>query len=301
MNSGKPYTVSVRLMTYNHAKYIREAMESILAQQTDFNIEVVVGDDFSTDGTLDIVREYQSTEKIHIRILERRVGDAYWTKRQKLGRLYNFVNILENCTGEYIALLDGDDYWVDTLKLTKQVDFLESNQEFILVGTNAFINNQHDKKLLHHNSKTTFLLSDIALTNPFPTASTMFRNVLAKLDLSLITKTNFGDHLLYFMLQTLSGKAFKRFPDPSCVYRIHENGVYSTISKNERDKQKVKHFELLRSMTDRSLKRTYSRYISRICVSNLCRLSFPKNSNDYKIKIFFMLCFLKHRFNGIFS
>src|SRR5690606_15395238 len=118
------YTVSVRLMTFNHAPFIREAIESILMQKTNFFVEVVVGDDFSTDSTLDILKQYESTENIHIKILERRIGDQYWQKRQRHGRFYNFYSILENCNGKYIALLDGDDYWTDPLKLQKQIDFL---------------------------------------------------------------------------------------------------------------------------------------------------------------------------------
>src|SRR5690606_33947270 len=123
------YTVSVRLMTFNHAPFIREAIESILMQKTNFFVEVVVGDDFSTDSTLDILKQYESTDNIHIKILNRKKGDEYWFKRQERGRSYNFQNILENCTGKYVALLDGDDYWIDPLKLQKQVDFLEENPD----------------------------------------------------------------------------------------------------------------------------------------------------------------------------
>ena len=95
------------------------------------------GDDFSTDRTLDIVKSYQNSESIEIKILERKKGDSYWQRRQKLGRLYNFINILDNCTGKYVALLDGDDYWTDPYKLQKQVDFLEQNPTFSMCGAVA--------------------------------------------------------------------------------------------------------------------------------------------------------------------
>lgn len=125
------YTVSVRLMPFNQEDFIREAMDSIMMQKTNFLVEVVIGDDFSTDKTLEILKEYKNTEQIHIKILDRKINDDYWKKRQELGRLYNFTNILSNCSGKYIAMLDGDDYWTDPLKLQKQVDFLEANPDSV--------------------------------------------------------------------------------------------------------------------------------------------------------------------------
>ena len=128
--------LSIRLMTYNHEDFIEEALKGIDAQITDFNFEVVIGDDFSTDNNLNIINNYKFTNKnITVNILNRKIGDEYWIKRQKLGRFYNIVNILQNCKGRYIALLDGDDYWTDPYKLQKQVDFLESNKDYFFVSS----------------------------------------------------------------------------------------------------------------------------------------------------------------------
>ncbi len=125
--------VSVRLMVYNNELFIRETIESILMQKTDFKVEIVVGDDFSTDNTLNIIRSYSNTEKITIRILDRPEGGEYWQKRKAKNAFVrtNFMDIVENCRGKYIALLDGDDYWIDSLKLQKQVDLLEANPQFV--------------------------------------------------------------------------------------------------------------------------------------------------------------------------
>lgn len=121
------YTVSIRLMCYNQEKLIAKAMDGIMMQKTNFKVEVVIGDDFSSDNTLNIIKQYQNTDHIKINILNRTKGDEYWEMRQKHGRLYNYYNILHNCNGKYIAMLDGDDYWTDTRKLQKQVDFFEEN------------------------------------------------------------------------------------------------------------------------------------------------------------------------------
>ena len=138
--------LSVRLMTYNHSAKITECLESIEKQQTSFPFEVVIGDDFSTDHNLELIRKFISSsknEKITYVLLDRKRGDDYDVVRQEKGRLYNFVNIIDNCQGKYIALLDGDDYWIDPLKLQKQVDVLEQNEQVSLVYTNAEINSEN--------------------------------------------------------------------------------------------------------------------------------------------------------------
>lgn len=139
--TSEPYMVSIRLMCFKHAAFIRQAMDGIMMQQTNFKVEVVVGDDFSKDGTLDIIKTYRSTDNIEIKILERPEGGAYAKQRQALGRGYNFINILENCSAKYVALLDGDDYWTDPQKLQKQVDLLGQNKDCILCFTNASVLN----------------------------------------------------------------------------------------------------------------------------------------------------------------
>lgn len=237
MKNDRQYTVSVRLMAYNHAKYIRQAMESILAQQTDFNVEVVVGDDFSTDGTLDIVREYQSTEKIHIRILERKVGDAYWTKRQKLGRLYNFVNILENCTGEYIALLDGDDFWTDTSKLQRQVDFLETHDDASFCHHAFHVLQEGGLQVKWNrnelNRKRPVLEFKDILEFPYPKLLTVMfrRTVLEAYDLVYyLAENRVGDIPLWHLL-LLQGKGYFLDADMGC-YRSNPGGVTNALKED---------------------------------------------------------------------
>lgn len=116
--------VSVHMITYNHAPYIREAIESVLAQQTDFPFELVIGEDHSPDNTLAIVREYQQRHPDIIRVI---------TSDQNVGMARNARRTFEACTGKYIAYCEGDDYWNTPLKLQKQVDFLEANPSCSLV------------------------------------------------------------------------------------------------------------------------------------------------------------------------
>ena len=121
-------TVSVCVMTYNLENYIAEALDSILMQKTSFRYDIVVGDDGSSDGTRDILNEYASRNPTRISLL---------FHDKNIGMLANFVETLKACKGKYLAILDGDDYWTDPLKLQKQVDFLETHKEYSMVFHNA--------------------------------------------------------------------------------------------------------------------------------------------------------------------
>ena len=176
------YKVSIRLMTYQHEATIRQALDSILMQETDFPVEVVIGDDLSTDGTPEIIRSYASTEKIHLKVLDRHQGDAYWTERQKCGRLYNFEDIVRNCSGRYIALLDGDDYWLDPLKLQKQVDFLDAHPDAGMVYTDNLVLLQETGKTIEKKyvqaDDGDLLFERLLMKNHIPTPTVMVRSGL---------------------------------------------------------------------------------------------------------------------------
>ena len=228
-NDKKPL-VSVRLMTYNHAPFIREAMDGIMMQEINFTVEVVVGDDFSTDGTLDIIRDYKDTENIRIKILEREVGDEYWKERQEKGRLYNFTNILENCTGKYIALLDGDDYWTDPKKLQKQVDFLEANNDFVCSFHDCIHIDESGEKIKdsHYTKKhkKVLLKEDLIAGGGMSTLTVVFRTKALSSFPEYTKNALNGDLILWSMI----GKHGKAYFDESIgkgAYRIHGGGVYS--------------------------------------------------------------------------
>ena len=111
--------LSVIMTTYNHERYIAQAIESVLRQQTSFRIEIVIGEDCSTDRTLNIALDYQAQypEAIHIVRSEKNVG---WRE--------NYRRTIEAAKGKYIAMLDGDDYFTHRKKLQMQVDMLEADE-----------------------------------------------------------------------------------------------------------------------------------------------------------------------------
>jgi glycosyltransferase involved in cell wall biosynthesis len=123
--------VSISCLTYNHAPFLRECFDSFLAQKTNFDIEVLVHDDASTDGTQEIIQEYTSRfPAIFKPIIQKE--NQYSQGVRGIAVRFNFTR----SKGKYIATCEGDDYWTDPLKLQKQVDFLEANPNYSMCCTN---------------------------------------------------------------------------------------------------------------------------------------------------------------------
>jgi glycosyltransferase involved in cell wall biosynthesis len=116
--------VSVKMITYNHAPFITQAIEGVLKQKTNFPFELVIGEDCSTDGTRDIVVEYKKKYADIIQVL---------TSDKNVGAKKNSYRALKACRGKYIAFCEGDDYWQHPFKLQKQIDYMENNPECGLV------------------------------------------------------------------------------------------------------------------------------------------------------------------------
>jgi len=130
--------VSVVVLTYNQKDYIAECLDGILIQKVNFPIEIVLGEDESTDGTREICIEYAEKHPEIIRLFLRREKDKIYINGKKTGR-FNNIESLKVTRGKYIAFCEGDDYWTDPYKLQKQVDFLERNPEYGMVHTDCDI------------------------------------------------------------------------------------------------------------------------------------------------------------------
>ncbi len=128
--------VSVVMLAYNHERYIREALESVLAQKADFTMEILIHDDASTDRTAMIIKEYEDRYPNIIKAVYEK--ENQWSKN-----LYHFKKMIfnEKIKGKYFALCEGDDYWTDDGKLQKQIDFLETHPEHSMCMSNALVLN----------------------------------------------------------------------------------------------------------------------------------------------------------------
>ena len=129
MDERRP-TVSVCCITYNQERFLTQAVESVLMQETDFDVELIIGEDCSTDTTRTIALTYERRYPGRIRVL---------TPDANLGIMRNLMATFAACHGEYIAFLEGDDYWIDPTKLQRHVDALRANGNCALCGHDAEI------------------------------------------------------------------------------------------------------------------------------------------------------------------
>ena len=170
--------LSVSIVTYEQADYVRQALDSVLAQRTGFTTEIVVGDDGSRDGTGDILREIAGRHPERVRLLlhERNLGDR---------GLSNFMSTVDACRGEYVAFLDGDDYWTDPDKLQRQVDFLDAHPECVLCAhrvVQLWDDGSRDLSIrpyYHHRDGTVHDVGELMVENFAPKISTVVRREAA--------------------------------------------------------------------------------------------------------------------------
>ena len=134
MSKRDEVVVSISCITYNHVSYIAQCLDGFLMQKTTFKFEVLIHDDASTDGTQDIIKEYQLKYPDIIKPIIQK-ENQYSQGYRGFNAKYNY----SRAKGKYIALCEGDDYWIDPYKLQKQVDFLEQNPEYILSNSDADI------------------------------------------------------------------------------------------------------------------------------------------------------------------
>ncbi|MCI8570415.1 MAG: glycosyltransferase family 2 protein [Lachnospiraceae bacterium] len=135
------YKMSIVMPSYNNGQYIRQALESILAQKVDFSYQIIITDDCSTDNSVQIIKEYE--QKYPSRVL------ALYSN-ENCGLFRNMLKALKKMDGEYFCVLDPDDYWTDEARLQKAVDFLDSNPDYVIYATNVYkIYNDGSTEIYH--------------------------------------------------------------------------------------------------------------------------------------------------------
>ncbi len=218
MDKRKNSMVSVCMITYGHEMFIRQAIEGVLMQEFDSEIELIIANDCSPDSTDAVIQEV-------IKHHPRGFWIQYSRHNSNIGMMPNFIFALEQCTGKYIALCDGDDYWTDPLKLQKQVDFLENNDGFSMCFHDAVVLHNNKKVDFYVNkNKTVFSTDDLFNRHFIPTASIVFRNILDYPE--WFTHVASGDRLLVLLVSEI-GK-IKCLDDVMAVYRLHNGGVSNT-------------------------------------------------------------------------
>ena len=218
--------VSVCCPTYNHERYIAEAIEGFLMQETTFPFEILIRDDCSSDKTASIVKEYADKYPTLIKPVYEK-ENTFSKGVKPMPQLYKIAQ------GKYIALCDGDDYWTDPNKLQKQVNFLEENPDYVITYTavEAFNENGHVEDYAGGVIKDLETL-DLQQGSALNTSTTCFRNVLQLLPPEFFAAP-IGDIFLWSLLGAYGKGKYIKDISPN-YYRIHENGVYSKTNSQQR-------------------------------------------------------------------
>lgn len=228
--------ISVLVQTYRQEAFIKQCLDGILMQKGDFRMEIVLGVDGSEDATEAICRNYAAKYPNIIRLFVRDPADKVILFGQPIGR-FNFCQNLLTAEGEFIAIVEGDDYWTDPQKLQKQLRFLQDDPKRVLscTGRQVLRDGKQEidpviEEIITKNNNEPFRITPDNFFSSYcvSTCTCFFRK--EALDFSLVKEypTAFKDLFLFWAL-LLRGEAYL-LPDVTAVYRIHPGGIWSMQS-----------------------------------------------------------------------
>lgn len=227
LQNVKMTKLSVLIPTFNHHNFIAKTLEGALMQKTNFDFEIVIGDDASSDGNQLVIQEFvdKYPDKIRAFLHPENLGPS---SPRELGGKNNVAFLFGVCKGDYIALCEGDDFWTDPLKLQKQVDFLDSNPDYSLCHHQLSVIYEdntptHDFNI--ENQRDTSLLGDLLEDKLWflGTASTVLRNVFKNGLPKWWWKSASGD--LGIFIEVAKYGKIKYLPDNMGCYRKHHGGM----------------------------------------------------------------------------
>lgn len=235
--------VSVHMLTYNHEKYIEKAIKSVLMQKTNFPYELIIGEDCSTDKTREIVKKYQ---KLYPDIVKPILYET------NMGLMHNYRTVFENCSGDYIATIDGDDCWSDDTKLQQEADILDAKEHISIVAHSVdfnYIDKNRLDKAVHSDNKREFDLDYFIVNNSIDSVALMFRREVLDDKPELWYTAPYGDHILKVMC-LLKGNCYF-IKKAMAVYNIQSE---SFVHKNEAKflRQQIAYYtELIKFLPDK--------------------------------------------------
>lgn len=221
--------VSVCVITYNHKPYIAQTLDSILAQKTNFDFEIVIGEDKSTDNTRVICQMYAAKYPNIIRLLD---------TTGNLGVVPNFIRTANACQGKYIAVLEGDDYWIDDYKLQKQADVLEQdvNRTLCFTGRKEYDEATDHYTIYNENRGSNFYyLTDFAKDTFFHLSTVLFRKPETPQYFDRFKDfKGLYDRPLYISLLAESGGHVYKLRDICSVYRLNNTSTFVPLGAMKR-------------------------------------------------------------------
>ena len=248
--------VSVLMLTFNHGPFIAEAIEGFLRQKTDFPCELVIAEDCSTDDTRAVIRKYweRHPDRIRVRLNRRNIG----------GRRTN-IHAYRSCRGQYVASLDGDDYWVSPQKLQRQADLLDAHPDYALCFHSVRMiweDGSHEATVFRpRHIRDSYTLKDLLEYNFIGACSPMYRNGVFGEHPAWHLVMPVGDWSIH-VLHALHGD-IGYIDEPMGVYRQHRGGVYSGTGMAERLELAIEMLRRFRCALGNDYRRTINRSLCR--------------------------------------
>ena len=233
--------LSVAMITYNHEPFIAQAIASVLAQRTNFDYEIVIGEDCSTDGTRAIVEDFALRYPDRIRPILR---------EQNVGGLRNIESTLNACRGQYLAILEGDDYWTCEDKLQRQVDLLDAHPDCAICCHRVlFLDESRAEKpypgsgVRPRRPSGTYTLEDLLRDNFVVTCSTVLRRELMVPLPATFAALRVGD----WPRNALAARHgnIQLMDENMATYRLHPTSVWSSLSPSRQLREMIRMLELL--------------------------------------------------------
>lgn len=215
--------VSICCISYNHERYIKDALDGFVMQKTNFPFEIVISDDCSKDATRDIITEYKAKHPTLIRDV---------SPEKNMGAIPNFLHVQKKAIGKYVAICEGDDFWVDPYKLQKQVDFLETHSDYVACFHNAYVQRGQNRGLFNALNESHYPTTEDIISRRWfiATASLTYRKELKDFP-EWGNGVISGDYLLELLLAK-EGK-FYYMDDVMSVYRVEGQGISTTMNANK--------------------------------------------------------------------
>jgi glycosyltransferase involved in cell wall biosynthesis len=280
--------VSISCVTFNHAPFIRECLDSLLMQNTNFQFEIIIHDDASTDGTREIIEEYTAKyPEIIFPLLQRE--NQYSKGFNVIAPHFNYPR----CKGKYIAFCEGDDYWTDELKLQKQIDLLESTYDLTMCFHSSKVIQQVKdvKKEFPPVEDREYLTDELFLKWLIPSASIVFRRDV--LDERIKSKRLVGGDRVLSLLCADKGKIMG-ISDEMSAYRIHSGGISFVRIRDLKVNLNIKYIDHFRYLGE-NFNKISPKLISLKIVDNCMTifLYYAKKGNPKAIKYLFLAIYYR--------
>lgn len=280
------YIVDVIMPVYNQEEFVSQAIESVLMQKTDFPVRLIIGDDYSKDKTREICQKYALNYPTRVKLI---LND------RNIGLLENYKRIFNAAIAKYIAILEGDDYWIDEFKLRKQVNYFETHPAVGLVHTNCYDiiweSGKIKNKYIHHinsNVKSGYIYEDLLNINSIYALTAMFRkNLYDKyIQIDDYIKNNFKTVDYGIWLDIARHSEIHYINDITANYRVHNmsisnSGNYGKNIEFLRTTYNIKIYSAQKYLDKKRIHEIENGYIVNLITINMSLRNHEKVSSLY--------------------